>query len=591
MIEGAEIGKYRLEHRIAQGGMAEVWAATVRGPGLFIKPIALKFILAHLDEDPECKRLFTEEAKIAAALNHANLLTVFDFDQAPADCHPSLAGKHFIAMERVEGGSLWQLIRAAHAQGQGLPESVVAHVGVEALRGLSYLHEYGHLGLIHRDVSPQNLLLTRTGQVKVSDFGIAKATARLAAHHSGLVRGKVPYLSPEVLDGQPASALSDQFAVGVVLWEAFTGRDLFNSESDGQTIDRIRRCEVPSSDSLHHGTMSPTFDAVVRRMLSRNPADRFPTTAEALEALIKVPTYDASHVPLGRLVRSLLAGGVSAPVRLAIGPQQTKVIPATKVLPDNVGERAVPRTEVLSAPPPVAPLQGEDASTSPQRGQHERAPKRHKNLGFVPGFTRERLAENLQRAIERFERQRAESTVPIAFEDWVITAGAEGVDPVHGCQLPINAALVFKWPRFIDLGWRRHLTCAWYGPQPWGKDGYWVAEDNLADEAMVLFANDLNRPLFSQVPQQTWIKWWSDREVDIAIEGPGGSLPPISLRARELLAPGETPPLDRHSWLKLWSDRDPASAGTETIRKLAKGEGAPQVRQSIWQRLFNIVQK
>jgi hypothetical protein len=270
-------------------------------------------------------------------------------------------------------------------------------------------------------------------------------------------------------------------------------------------------------------------------------------------------------------------------------------IPATKVLPGNELAPPIPLTTVLPSsigPAPIAPLSAHDTSAEIAPLTSAAPPPRQGNLGFVKGFTRDRVAKNLQRAIESFEQESERSTDKPSFEDWIIRSAVHGIDPVHECKLPTTAAKVFKWPRFAELGWKRPLTYAWYGPQPWGEDGYWVAEDNMANEAMVLFAEDLERPLFKKLPQQIWIRWWSEREVDIALEGPSGSLPPISARARALLGPGEPAPREKREWLKMWGERDPESAGTEVLRRLAEpGAATTNLRRSLWQRMFNIVQK
>lgn len=340
--------------------------------------------------------------------------------------------------------------------------------------------------------------------------------------------------------------------------------------------------------------MSDPFEAILRRMLHRDPRQRFGSAAEALNAVLALPSYDPSHAPLSRLVRSIVSNTASQPQQSQQAPVPAPPLAATKILEPKEQSASFPRTVPLpaSSPPPIAQL-AEEHSTSKgsPRAADPQIPRRQTEFGFVAGFSRHRVAQNLSGAIERFEREAEIEAGPRSFEAWILAKGSGGVEPVHGCRLPEGANNVLPWARFIDLGWRRTLTWAWYGKQPWGPDGFWVAEDALADEAMVLAASDLKRPTFAAVTQAQWIAWWAEREVDIALEFPGGRAP-VSSKARALLAPGEDPPLSRADWLKLWGDRDPESAGTDIIRKLKQpASHKVTLRRSLWQRVFNVAPK
>jgi serine/threonine protein kinase len=312
---GQRIGKYVLGERIAVGGMAEVWAARVEGPQGFVKPVALKFILESFRGDPELERLFVNEARIAAQLQHANLVTVFDFDKIGPDLAPELAGRYYIAMERVEGHDLRRLSQAARNAGYVVPEPVAVYLAGEVLKGLRYVHERRENGralrLVHRDVSPHNVLLGYSGEVKLSDFGIAKAIAHSQGTKTGTIRGKLSYASPEQLSGETVDHRTDQFALGVTLWEVLTGRRLFEGNDELEIVGKVLRCEIPPMTAGGRGDgqrpVSAGVEAVVRRMLAPRRDDRFQSTADALSALLAVRSYTGDGAPLSDLMRTLFS--------------------------------------------------------------------------------------------------------------------------------------------------------------------------------------------------------------------------------------------------------------------------------------------
>jgi serine/threonine-protein kinase len=308
---GRRIGKYVLDERIAVGGMAEVWAARAEGMQGFVKPVALKFILESFSGDPELERLFVNEARIAARLQHANLVTVFDFDKVAGDQEKGLAGRYYIAMERVEGHDLRRIWDAARRTGYVFPVGMALYLAGEVLKALRYVHERRegreNLGLVHRDVSPHNVLVGYTGEVKLSDFGIAKAREHSArATKPGSLRGKISYASPEQLSGLPVDHRTDQFAAAVTIWELLAGRRLFDGAAELEIIGKVARCEIPplTGPQGRRDVPSPV-EAVLRRMLSPRVEDRYPTTAEALSAVLSLSSYTPDGAPLGELVRAL----------------------------------------------------------------------------------------------------------------------------------------------------------------------------------------------------------------------------------------------------------------------------------------------
>jgi hypothetical protein len=359
---GRRIGKYVLDERIAVGGMAEVWAARAEGREGFVKPVALKFMLESFSGDPELERLFVNEARIAARLQHANLVTVFDFDKVGPDEERDVAGRYYIAMERVEGQDLRRILEAARRAGYVFPVGVALYVAGEVLKALRYVHEKREggaaLGLVHRDVSPHNVLVGYAGEVKLSDFGIAKAREHSARRTKpGSLRGKIAYASPEQLADGAVDHRTDQFAAGVTIWELLSGRKLFEGASDLEILGKVARCEVPPlGGSGGRADVPQAVEAVVRRMLRAEPGARFRTTAEALSAVLALSGYSPDGAALGELVRVLFnasGAGLSHTVPLAL-------VGAAR------GPEAATRT-MDGAPAPSAPAAPEAATRVAKR--------------------------------------------------------------------------------------------------------------------------------------------------------------------------------------------------------------------------------
>ena len=305
---GQHVGKYVLGELIARGGMAEVWGARVEGPQGFVKSLALKFVLESFSGDSELERLFVNEARLAAQLQHANLVSVFDFDKVP-DPDGSSVGRYFIAMERVDGHDLRRVLQTAHHRGIRLPPALSLYVAGEVLKGLRYVHERRDpetqrpLGLIHRDVSPHNILVGFAGEVKLSDFGIAKAMTQNLGTQSGTIRGKLAYASPEQLRAEPLDHRTDQFALGVTLWEALARQRLFDGPDELAIMSKVINGIIPPLPGA--AGVDPTTEGIVRRMLAPAARNRFPTTADALGAVLGARGYTADSAPLVVLLHDL----------------------------------------------------------------------------------------------------------------------------------------------------------------------------------------------------------------------------------------------------------------------------------------------
>ena len=277
-------GRYGLLRRLAVGGMAEIFLAALHGDEGFEKKVVLKRILPHLGQDADFVRMFIDEAMVASRLSHPNIIEVYDFGHAE--------GSYFMAMEYVEGIDLHQVLQQAKVLGQRLTVAEVAAIGERIARGLAYTHNLIDddgvpLSIVHRDVSPHNIMISHLGAVKVMDFGIAKAAARATRTVTGTIKGKLAYMSPEQARGESATKLSDQFALGIVLWECLVGRKLFEGESDVTLLQRVAACNVPNLTVLCP-EVPPSLSRIVQRALSCNPNSRYADLEELADALTAV---------------------------------------------------------------------------------------------------------------------------------------------------------------------------------------------------------------------------------------------------------------------------------------------------------------
>ncbi len=299
MAHGQQVGRYRLYEPIAAGGMATVHLGQTTGAFGFARLVAIKRLHPHLALDVDFTEMFLDEARIAARIHHPNVVTTLDVVGQDRDL--------FIVMEYVPGASLAQLLSAAREAERAVPPAIVSAIVRDALRGLQAAHEVRDergvpLELVHRDVSPQNILIGLDGVSRVADFGVAKAANRAHATSDGRMKGKLAYMSPEQLQRQPVDHRADLYAMGVVLWEALTLQGLFRADDALGVVTLILAGnQVAPSALLPEETR---FDALVSRALSLRPEERFGSAGEMLAALESaVPPASASTV--GEWVRNL----------------------------------------------------------------------------------------------------------------------------------------------------------------------------------------------------------------------------------------------------------------------------------------------
>jgi serine/threonine protein kinase len=299
--------RYHLLKKLESGGMAEVFLGEATSVQGFKKRVAIKRVLPHLASHTNFIGMFLDEARLGARLTHANIVSVFDIGKSD--------NSFFIVMEFVDGTNLKKIMETLRAKGLNFPLKDVIYIAMEACRGLSYAHELVDddgepVELVHRDVSPPNILISKRGEVKVTDFGLAKARTQLERTDPGVVKGKFSYLSPEVATGQDVDERADIFALGVCLWEMLAGRRLFLGDTDYETVQAVSNADVPSLVGVHP-EVDPEVESLLLRALARDPDERYRTAREFGDALagylfhhqMKVTSYDIANLVKAALER------------------------------------------------------------------------------------------------------------------------------------------------------------------------------------------------------------------------------------------------------------------------------------------------
>lgn len=299
-------GRYQLVKKLATGGMAQIFLALQEGVEGFRKTVVLKRILPHLAENDDFITMFLDEARIAARLNHPNIAQIFDLG-----AHED---SYFIAMEYVHGEDVRRVWKQAERMGREIPVPLVCRLVIEACSGLDYAHKKADgsgrpLDIVHRDVSPQNIIVSFEGYVKIVDFGIAKAADQATITRSGVLKGKYSYMSPEQAAGQHIDCRSDVFAIGVVLYELLTGVRLFKRTNDLQTLNAVMECAVEPPSKVN--PRCPTdLDPIVLKALAKDVGARYPEAralAADLERWLLGNQHVASTAELGAFMQELYA--------------------------------------------------------------------------------------------------------------------------------------------------------------------------------------------------------------------------------------------------------------------------------------------
>jgi serine/threonine-protein kinase len=299
--------RYTITERVDQGGMAEVFRGVAEGLKGFKKNVAIKRILPNLTKNKKFVSMFLDEARLSLHLQHANIVHVFDIGVADSS--------YFIVMEYVDGVNLKTLIEYGKKLGRPLRAAHTLWLMGEVCKGLAYAHdardpETGQrLGIVHRDISPPNILVSKEAEVKLVDFGLAKATSQIESTDPGVVKGKFSYLSPEAASGLEVDHRADIFAVGILLWEMLSGKRLFYGETDYQTVELVRQARVPSLQALNP-EVDADLDAVVRKALARDPRDRYQNAGDLQEALAQV-LFSRAWKVTSRDIKHLVAEAIA----------------------------------------------------------------------------------------------------------------------------------------------------------------------------------------------------------------------------------------------------------------------------------------
>ena len=280
-LSDRELGSYLLLNQIAVGGMAEIYLAKTQGVAGFEKFLCLKVLHPDLADDEEFIEMLIDEAKLVVGLNHVNIAQIFDLGRQ--------GDTYYIAMEYVDGADLFKMMRSLSEQDIDVPIDVAAYVSQEICTGLDYAHRKNDprgqpLNIIHRDISPQNILISHWGEVKIIDFGIAKAASRSKKTQAGVIKGKYYYMSPEQAWGDQVDHRSDIFSAGIILYEVLTGQMLYLEEDVTKLMDMVRRAEIPRP-TVRRPDIPPQLENVVMKALAKRPADRWQSANEFQVAL------------------------------------------------------------------------------------------------------------------------------------------------------------------------------------------------------------------------------------------------------------------------------------------------------------------
>ena len=316
---GTQFGQYVLQEHIATGGMAEVYKARMLGMEGFQKTVAIKRILPHLSDNEDFVSMFIDEAKLAAQLNHNNILHIYDLGK--------IDRSHYIAMEFIEGHDLRWILATCRERGVVMPVALAVHIATLLASALDYAHkkrdfENRELGLVHRDVSPQNVLISDFGDVKLCDFGIAKAASKASHTRAGALKGKVQYMSPEQAWGKDIDHRSDLFSLGVVLYEMLTSQPVFSGDSELSILEQVRNPQVRPPSS-RNPEVTPEIDRIVLKALEADREVRYQSARELqrdLERVMRASGWALDTSAVATFVTELEAGLPITPIARSTEP-------------------------------------------------------------------------------------------------------------------------------------------------------------------------------------------------------------------------------------------------------------------------------
>lgn len=377
------LGRYTLIRRLASGGMGEVYLGSLQGAANFTRQVAIKRILPHLARDTAFVSRFIDEANVTVQLHHGNIISVQELVEE--------AGELYLVMEYLPGRDLKAVIRRLARGEAEIEPDLALYIVAEILAGLDYAHhrvdDRGEaIHIVHRDVSPSNILLGAAGEVKLTDFGVARARGRLHQSLSGALQGKFVYMSPEQADGQPLDLRTDIYSVGLVLYELLTGVRPFAADTDPEVLRKVRLGEV-APPSTHRPDLTPAQDALIMRALARDPAARYPDAAAFQRAIrdhLAATGSDVGPRPLAQRLKALFPEGVVP----SNEPEQPMSID------DALMAQLSGSASVGSAPSATFTRTGEDQPQTPSSRGQEAGPHTLTGHSPLPGP----LPTDLQRA-------------------------------------------------------------------------------------------------------------------------------------------------------------------------------------------------
>jgi serine/threonine protein kinase len=434
VVPTPDVGKYRLIAELARGGMGVVHVAVVQGLAGFTKLLVIKELRSELVDDEAFVSMFFDEARVAARLNHPNIVQTIEVG--------SEGRRHFLAMEYLEGQSLQRIIRRARQQGEAIPLGVHLRVLVEVLLALEYAHSLTDLdgtpvGLVHRDVSPQNVLVTYEGHTKLVDFGIAKTLGPGIETRGGALKGKTTYMAPEQAACEPVDRRADVFAVGMMLWEAVVGRRPWEGQNDVAILRSLLSGVVPQlEDALPN--VDPTLAAIVQRATSADVQKRYATAVAMRDDL---ESYIAAHEStttgtrdLAALVSQLFAEDrqelqMRIDTRLrALGDDREPISGVSSARPASVDNLRVETPSRSRLSPPSAAQNADEPPTSVAPSaiwSPSQVPERPKSwffAGVVAAMTIVAIVASVERGLDRWRAAHTSRRAPPAASDGALTA-------------------------------------------------------------------------------------------------------------------------------------------------------------------------
>ncbi len=305
IMDRRQFGRYELLLKLAAGGMATLYLGRIDGPQNFQKTVVIKMIHEHLSDNESFSQMFMDEARISALIHHPNVVQIFDMGV--------ISDTYYIAMEYVHGQDLNQALRAiGRAQDRHFPWPIACRIVADAAAGLHSAHETcgldgQSLGLVHRDVSPQNILISYDGHVKVVDFGVAYAADKLNQTAAGTLKGKLAYMSPEQCEGKTLDRRADVFALGIILWESVCMKRLFREETEAATIMRVLAADVPPPSRIREG-IPPDLEGIIQKALAKDPSARYQTAEDlqrAIERFLAVSDHLTGRSEVAELMKRL----------------------------------------------------------------------------------------------------------------------------------------------------------------------------------------------------------------------------------------------------------------------------------------------